>query len=496
MYHEDGTTTIDGSNKERSLVSARFTYALTPDTNLLTDVWHQDYSARGLQTYFNLGTGVAVPDASKFDPTRQYGQNWTFNKAEKTVAGVGFDSKLNETFSLLGGFRYGIMQRSYDFVGATLTDNHGTYKEQYTTTPTQHEQTHSEYTLLETHLDTWGLTHTITTGYIGTDYTYDRGADVASLLGTSTIYAPVQYGDPASPLGGTNQWQQQINHSVVAGDRIALTESLSALLGVNYAVLKQTAWGPGSAISTSNFTSAAVTPSYALMYKLAPNATTYVSYMEGLIGGDTAPKTAVNAYQVLSPSISKQYEVGVKSTIGDLNLATALFYIDRINAETDPLDNVFKHDGREVHQGLELIATGKLTERLIAIGGFTLMDARIESASANRATEGKIPVNVPEQQAGMHLEYALPFAAEVKISGGANYAGRRPVDVYNQQFMSGATVFDAGLRYEPKVFGHKLTVNLTVDNIMNKAYWAYYRSGDGLLLAQPRTVALTVKATW
>ena len=35
-----------------------------------------------------------------------------------------------------------------------------------------------------------------------------------------------------------------------------------------------------------------------------------------------------------------------------------------------------------------------------------------------------------------------------------------------------------------------------MQNIFNTAYWAYYRSGDGLLLGNPRTVALTIKASW
>lgn len=495
LYHEDGRTSIGGS-QDRTLLSGRFTYALSEDTKLWADIWHQDYSAHGLKTYFNLGTGVRVPDASKFDPAQLYGQDWTFNKAEKTLLGTGFDSKLNEVFTLRGGVRYGIMSRGYDYIGATLTDNNSTYTEKYTISPTQHETTHSEYALLDARFGVWGITQNITVGYTGTDYTYDRGADISKMLGTSNIYSPAEFADPNLTLGPTNQWQTQIFHNGVIGDRIELTESLTALIGANYAVLKQSAWGPGTAISTSNFNSAAITPSYALTYKLAPNLTTYVSYVEGLTGGDTAPSTAVNAYQVLSPSVSKQYEVGAKSTIGNLALSTALFRIERINAELDPRDKVYKHDGLEIHEGLEVVATGKLTDRLTAIGGFTLMSARVENASADPGTEGKIPVNVPEEQARLRLEYELPFASEIKVSGGANYSGRRPVDVYNTLFMAGATTFDAGIRYEPLWFNHKITVNLTIDNIFDKSYWVYYRTGDGLLLGDPRTIALTVKGTW
>ena len=496
-YREDGETYVDGSDQDRSLLSARLNYKFTPDTKLWTDFWHQEYHATGLQSYFNLGTGVKVPDASKFDATKQYGQDWTYNKAEKTVAGLGLDTKLNDTFSLRTGYRYGYMWRQYGYVGNTLNDNDGNYTERYTNAPRQHETTHSAYALLDTKVKTWDVDHTLTTGYTGTDFFYSRGADVSQTLGTSNINSTVSYDDPNLDASGKNQWMKQYYDNYMASDRIAFNDQWSALVGVTHAVLKQVTWGPGAVISNSNYTKKKSTPSYALMYKPVPNVTTYASYMEALVGGESNSGAAtVNRYEVLPPSVSEQYELGAKATLGKVDLSAALFRIDKVNSEVDPADNVFKQDGREIHQGIEVMATGKLTDRWTVVGGFTVMDAHVEKATANPATEDKTPVNVPEKQARLYMEYALPWVPDLTATGGANYFGKRPVDALNTDYLDAAATFDAGLRYQPELYGHKVDVNLTVSNLFDTAYWAYYRSGDGLLLGAPRVVSLSLKTTW
>jgi iron complex outermembrane receptor protein len=280
------------------------------------------------------------------------------------------------------------------------------------------------------------------------------------------------------------------------GDRIHLNAHLSALAGLTYAGLKQEAWGTTAAISTAHYSQHAFTPSAGLIYKPLNYISTYFSYMQGLTAGGTAPSTAANANQILGPSVDNQYEIGSKAELPRAQLTAALFRIHAVNEYTDPRDNVYKKDGVEIHQGIEFSGTGKVTNRLTAVGGLMLMRARIEQARNNTSIQGKIPLNVPEQQARAYLEYRIPGISQLTPSFGVNYSGRRPVDSTNAIFFDGATIFDTGLRYQPAIYGHKATLNLNIANAGDKRYWTYYRSGDGLLLGEPFTVSFSVKMEW
>jgi len=120
----------------------------------------------------------------------------------------------------------------------------------------------------------------------------------------------------------------------------------------------------------------------------------------------------------------------------------------------------------------------------------------VKRARNNTAIEGKTPVNVPERQARLYLEYLVPGLDGLTLIAGGQYSGARPVDAANSDEFDGATVFDLGARYRVKFAGQELTARLTVANVFDKAYWSYYRAGDGLLLGAPRTVSLSVSTQW
>ena len=68
------------------------------------------------------------------------------------------------------------------------------------------------------------------------------------------------------------------------------------------------------------------------------------------------------------------------------------------------------------------------------------------------------------------------------------------MDIPNANYIPGVTLFDAGVRYQPTA---KLTFILNVSNLTDKEYWQYYRVGDGLLLGEPRLIAISAKyAFW
>lgn len=495
VYDEDGNSYIDGSHQQRSLYSGVLSFKLSPDTVLHADFWHQQVNMQGLQTYIDVNTakGIGVPDAARFSAKTQYGQDWTYNKSSKSLLGIGMESTLSQTFTLRTGFRYGQMSRDYAYVGGVLTNNNGSYTEKVTGSPVQDEQTRAGFAMLDASFDTGGLVHKATFGYTGAEYMYSRGDDVAATLGTSNIDAPAYFANPNLRLGAVNVWSGQDIRNWVFSDRLQFSDAWSALIGVTRAQLQQIRWGTGSALASPNYSQRQMTPSYALLFKPIPTLTTYVSYMEGLVTGGFAPVTAANANAMLAPSVSNQYEGGIKASVGGMDLTAAVFRIDKINEYTDPADNTYKQDGREIHKGIEFTATGKLYRQLTVIGGLTVMNAQMTQVTNNPSIDGKAPVNVPAKQARLYLEYGLDDLPGLTLVGGANFSGRRAVDAANTAYMAGATTFDAGLRYQTGFGSHRLSLNLNVSNLFDKAYWSYYRSGDGLLLGSPRVISATAK---
>ena len=450
---------------------------------------------------FVFGGISHVPDA--FNAARQYGQPWTNNRSEKDVVGAKFVTTLDDTFTLRTAVRYGNMWRENTYIDAILTNAGGSYTESTTRTTRQTESTVAGYSLVDAKFDTAGIRHLITFGYTDAYYYYTRGPNVTTTLGPSSVDSPAQFAEPTSAVPGTSNFQAQNLGNILIGDRIMLNPYWSALVGVNDARVNQTGGGvngpPSSVLGTPNFHQDEVSPSYSLLFTPSSWITFYGTYIQALSLGDQAPNTAngipvVNAGAVLPPSVSTEYEAGAKIDLASFNLTTAFFNINKINAETNPATHVFIQDGRQVHQGIEVIGKGKITDQLTFVGGFTIMDAKIEQATALPASSGKIPINVPEQQARAYFEYAVPpsFVSGLTFVAGANYYGRRPVDALNTGFMPSATIFDAGLRYEPIVYGRKLTFNLTVSNIFNTAYWASYNA-SGMLLGAPRIIALSGK---
>ena len=509
LYREDGSTTIDGGSQNRTFGAGVLNYRFGEGTLVKLDFLHQDYSVAGLATYFSPAyfNGKAyIPPAP--DPTRRYGQPYTHNESERDLVGAAVETPLGGGFKLRAAYRYGGASRRFDYVDAKFTAMPGVYQEIYIDTPEQYEQTHAGYALVDTQFTTWSVKHFLTFGMTASYFDFRRGANRKcgrDCIGPSDIADPVYFPQPHLLFGAGRTSQSQLLANYLVGDRIVFDPQWSALIGVDYAGLDQGAGGRAPGITGASFSRSAPSPGASLIYKSIPTLSLYATYMQGLATGGEAPAIATidnvtkpvrNAGQILSPEVSDQYEVGAKATVGSMFLTAALFRIDKVNEAVDPTDFVYKQEGREVHEGLEITATGKLTGRLTAVGGFTVMQARVNNAPQNSKLDGKIPVNVPERQARAYFEYLIPGIEGLTGSLGVNYFGGRPVDALNTGFLPDAVTVDLGMRYQTVLFGRDTTFNLRVTNLLDEAYWSSVRLGDGMLLGTPRTVAGFMKMSF
>ncbi|WP_228276094.1 TonB-dependent receptor [Aliarcobacter butzleri] len=279
--------------------------------------------------------------------------------------------------------------------------------------------------------------------------------------------------------------QEKINFMI--GDDIRFNDQWSALVGFNY-VETQTDSYDVNGTRTSGYDANEVTPSVSLIFKPFEDLTTYVTYMEALENGTIVGNTYKNFGEVFDPYVSKQYEVGAKYSVSEnLLLSSALFRIEKANSYEDLTTSpkTLTQDGLVIHEGLELTATGKITDNLTIVGGGTYMDLEIDKANAN---VGKKPTNVASKMAKLYAEYDISAVKGLTVTGGAYYTGESYRDGVNTDVIPSYTVYDGGLRYKTKLDKYPTTFIMNVTNLTDKKYWRSPTS-----FGEPRNLALSMK---
>lgn len=178
-----------------------------------------------------------------------------------------------------------------------------------------------------------------------------------------------------------------------------------------------------------------------------------------------------NEGQTLKPYRSRQYEVGLKADVGEMNLGAALFRLKRPFAYVDAEDRVYKEQGEQVNNGLELTAAGRVGDGLSLFSGVTLLDPQLKETVSD-STRDKRVVGVPKVQANMLVEYSLPSMPQWVYSANVHYTGKRAANDTNSAWADSYTTLDLGARYVTRIHSVPATWRLAVNNVTNEHYWA------------------------
>ena len=246
-----------------------------------------------------------------------------------------------------------------------------------------------------------------------------------------------------------------------------------------------------------DYKESAVTPNLSLIYQPLDNITTYVSYSEGFeVGGiaadyhESTTNNVINAGEVMGPLTSSQIELGAKIEFDGMLLTAALFEIDKgleyYNAVNDK-QYEFVQDGRQVHRGLEFTATGKLSENLTLVGGFTLLDAQLKDT----ALEGNRPMEASEHMFKLYGEYNITAIPGLVINGGFSHTGSFYTSRSNTELLDSFTQVDIGARYNLNLVNKDVTLRLNINNVTDEQYWL-----DRQLLSDRRTLAMSISVAF
>lgn len=210
-----------------------------------------------------------------------------------------------------------------------------------------------------------------------------------------------------------------------------------------------------------------------LVFKPKENGSIYFGYgtsfnpsAEGLSLASTA--TAANNVNV-DPEQSATYELGTKWEFFKqrLSLSAAVFRTDKTNARTeDPTDptDIIVLDGIQRVDGIELGASGRITDEWQVFAGYSYMQSQIVK-SKNPLEVGNELANTPEHTANLWTTYTLPFG--LQIGGGAQYTASRFSSNADTRKASEYVLFDAMVGYR---ITKNFDVRLNVYNLANTTY--------------------------
>lgn len=311
----------------------------------------------------------------------------------------------------------------------------------------------------------------------------------------TNLYDPVQVALPSSslvggdlddpfPISRSRLWSAFASDTLgFWNDHVLLTAGarLQAIKVENYNY-----YNGGKLDST--YDESRVTPVVGLVVKPLERLSLYANRIEALQQGPTAPldNTVTNPGQPLAPRVSVQYEAGAKLGFGGLFAGLAIYRIERPGEGLLPR-GAFGYIGDQRHEGIELTLNGDIERGLRLISGLALTDTSLA---------GNEVAGVPDFTANADVEWDLPFAPGVTLTGRAVHTGEQWANSTNTLRLASWTCFDLGARYVFAAGEVPVTLRLTVDNVADERYWAsaFDSFSAALLQGQPRTVKASISA--
>jgi iron complex outermembrane receptor protein len=336
---------------------------------------------------------------------------------------------------------------------------------------------------------TGSLGHDIFTGVAHKQFTNRRTAASFPEITVGNVLDPVD--PPEVDLGPPVFTRKDTirEKSVFFSDLITFTEQWQALLGARY-VEYQSFRVDAAGVRTADYDESDLVPSVGLIFKPAPNVTTYASFSRGLEQGEFAPFSSNNAGEQTAPIESEQVELGVKADIAEqVNVGIAIFQIDR-QAGYVNLANDFVLDGSLTHRGVEGIVTAKVSRGLKLAVSAAYLDTELEDV-LEAAVLGKRTEGTPEWTGGLSLDYAVAAVKGLSLGTSVNFTTDRAIDAQNSGFIDGYTVVDANVGYSARWASRPVSLRLIARNLFDTYYYSSAFT-QGLSVGRPREVVFSV----
>lgn len=369
---------------------------------------------------------------------------------------------------------------------------------------------------------TAGMAHTLVTGFALTEEDFERDGWQARTLANGALPTEVVRDlfdpDPTYDIAfryfrGGNQVQAKVsNRALYAFDTLAFNPQWQLNAGLRYerneASYKTTnitvATGAVASVTEADVGDDLVSSRIGVVYKPAEQGSIYAAVGNSLTPSATtviASCTASGNNQNcgLDPEETTSYELGTKWDLLDsrLSLSGALFRNERNSYRINSADPTEPQrlDGENYVEGIELGASGKLTDQWAVYAGYAFMDSEVLQGAANGALidsqKGYEVPNTPRHTGNVWTTYLLPRGIE--LGYGLRHTGSYKTEAAAvTATVPRNTVHNAmvGYRVSRHVFAR-----LNINNLTDETYWTSVRSQGWGHPGEGRSAVLSVDVT-
>ncbi len=524
MSHESNVAGRDSVNYDRWGIAPSLALGLGTDTRVNFDFYHMesdDLPDSGIPYGYAVGTAHTTANPDKpddgGDSSNFYGvENRDFRKTRVDIGTITIEHDLSDALTIRNTLRHGNSMQ--DYILTQPDDSKGNVRNGTvwrrinsrvgnTATTTNQTDLFGEFQLA-------GFKNSFSTGIEfsreesdRSSYTVNTDTTPSSPGNSSTNCTPAMVGAPSgyncTSLSNPNPndpWAGSVSRNYLGTETTADTRSVYAFdtieldpqwllnLGLRWDSFDTDAettatTGVTKLSNDSNFVNGQV----GLVWKPQDNGSIYISYATSSTppgalvgeGSDGNPLTAATVNNELEPEDTTNYEIGTKWDVLDnrLSLAAAIFRTEKDNARVLVNTNTYENAGKTRVDGIELSASGQLTDKWQVFAGYSYLDSELVDGGADGDRSGNVtnPVsvnngnelpNVPKNSFSLWTTYqVLP---KLTVGGGAFYVDDVWGNVANTLYVESYWRYDAMAAYQ---LSKNVELQLNVQNLTDEVYY-------------------------
>ncbi|GAB7532665.1 TonB-dependent siderophore receptor PiuA [Pseudomonas sp. 3A(2025)] len=533
MSHEQNVAGRDSINYDRWGVAPSVTFGLGTPTRVNVNYYHMesnDLPDSGIPYGYGSNSATAVhvhdkPDDGG-DSSNFYGlKDRDFRKTRADISTISIEHDFNDNLTLKNTLRHG--NTGQDYILSQPDDSQHNVNRFGTVwrranTRVSNTSTTTNQTDLFGQFQALGFKNTYSTGieitresstYSG--YTVSPNANptggcVASLVGVNSSCTSLSNPNPNDAWTGTAVRNYAYTdttadtRSIYAFDTVELSPQWQVNLGARYDSFDTHAKNvtTGKTSNESNFWNWQA----GLVWKPLENGSVYASFATSATppgamlgeGVDGNPLIAGNSVlrSDLEPETTKNYELGTKwDLLNDrVSLTAAIFRTEKENTRILVATNTYENAGETRVDGIELSATGKITEKWQVFAGYSHLKSELVDSGLNGrngavttgTTSGNQMPNTPKNAFSLWTTYQV--IPSLTVGGGAFYVDDVYGDAANTVYVPSYVRYDAMVNYK---LSKNLDLQLNVQNLTDETYYDKAYASHFATQAAGRTALLT-----